>query len=171
MLTGTHINYYFICKRKLWFFVHDVQCEQDSDNVRLGRLQHEMSYSREKKEIELDNAGVLDWFDSARGIVHEVKKSDAMEESHEWQILFYLLHLKQKGLQIAEFEGDEGIIGEIDYPALKSKTTIILTPERQKTLENEILQGVENCITSAMPPETIKSKACRSCAYFELCYS
>jgi len=50
--TGTQINYYFVCIKKVWYFVHDIQMEQNSDAVYLGKLIHETSYEREKKEID-----------------------------------------------------------------------------------------------------------------------
>jgi CRISPR-associated exonuclease Cas4 len=31
--TGTHINYYHICHRKLWLFANNVQMEHNSDLV------------------------------------------------------------------------------------------------------------------------------------------
>jgi len=40
-MTGTHINYYFICQRKLYLFDHHVTMEHTSDLVDLGRLMHE----------------------------------------------------------------------------------------------------------------------------------
>jgi CRISPR-associated exonuclease Cas4 len=36
-ITGTHIAYAFICKRKLWLFAHGIQAEHESDAVRMGR--------------------------------------------------------------------------------------------------------------------------------------
>jgi len=34
-VTGSNINYYFICKRKLWLFAHSIQMEQESENQTL----------------------------------------------------------------------------------------------------------------------------------------
>jgi len=49
--TGTQINYYFVCKRKLWFFSHNMELESDSDLVHLGKLLHEHSCKRKLKEV------------------------------------------------------------------------------------------------------------------------
>ena len=38
--TGTQINYYFVCKRKLWLFSHNMELESESDLVHLWRLLH-----------------------------------------------------------------------------------------------------------------------------------
>ncbi|MCX8009875.1 MAG: CRISPR-associated protein Cas4, partial [Ignavibacteria bacterium] len=32
-ITGTHIQYFFVCHRKLWLFAHNIQLEQESDEV------------------------------------------------------------------------------------------------------------------------------------------
>jgi CRISPR-associated exonuclease Cas4 len=42
--TGVQINYYFVCKRKHWFFSHDLNMEHSSDLVLLGKLVHESRY-------------------------------------------------------------------------------------------------------------------------------
>lgn len=170
MLTGTHINYYFICHRKLWLFSHGVQCEMESDAVRMGKHIHETSYQREQKEIDIDGTVVLDWFDAKRGIVHEVKKSDKMETAHEWQILYYLYYLKQKGMTIAQVEGEDGINGELNYPTLRSKKTVILTAEREQELTQTILPTIEIILAKEEMPGTQEWKVCRTCSYCELCY-
>jgi CRISPR-associated exonuclease Cas4 len=58
--TGTEVGYYLICQKKLWWFHHGIQMEQESDRVKMGRLVHEKSYERKKKEISIDNKIVLD---------------------------------------------------------------------------------------------------------------
>ncbi len=62
--------------------------EQDSDRVRMGRLVHEESYARRRKELNIDNRFVLDWRED--GITHEVKLTDKKERAHEMQLLYYL---------------------------------------------------------------------------------
>ena len=52
-INGTQINYYFICKTKLWLFSHNIQLEQ-SENVKLGKILHEDSFKREKEYL-IDN--------------------------------------------------------------------------------------------------------------------
>lgn len=52
--TGSQINYYFICKRKLWLFSHNIELEPESDLVKLGKLLHENRYKRRMKEVQVD---------------------------------------------------------------------------------------------------------------------
>ena len=56
--TGSQINYYFICKRKLWLFSHNIELEPESDLVKLGKLLHENSYRRKLKEVQVDRIKV-----------------------------------------------------------------------------------------------------------------
>ena len=86
--TGTQINYYFLCKKKLWYFSHDIAMEHTSDAVYLGKLIHETSYEREKKEIDIDGTVKIDFIGKDR-VIHEVKKSDAVEEPHIWQLKYW----------------------------------------------------------------------------------
>lgn len=162
MLTGTHINYYFICKRKLWLFSHGVQMEQTSDTVLLGKLIDESSYERKDKAIDIDGNIVIDWIDDKEGVLHEVKKSDSMEESHTWQVLYYLWYLKQKGVDLVK--------GKIDYPKLKQNVEVTLTPDREEEL-TKIMHQVEQVVNRPDPPERIHKKFCRTCSYFDLCWS
>jgi CRISPR-associated exonuclease Cas4 len=54
-ITGTLYSYYFVCKRKLWYSAHNIDMEQESDNVLIGRLIDENSYVREDKSILIDS--------------------------------------------------------------------------------------------------------------------
>ena len=55
-ITGTAINYLYICQRKLWFYRHHLEMEHTSEKVDLGKHLHEKSYPREKRrEWDIDN--------------------------------------------------------------------------------------------------------------------
>ena len=34
-ITGVMVYYYFVCKRKLWYFSNEIQMEGDNENVQL----------------------------------------------------------------------------------------------------------------------------------------
>jgi CRISPR-associated exonuclease Cas4 len=177
-ITGTHINYYFVCKRKLWLFGRGLTMEQTSDTVLLGKLIDESSYERKDKGIDIDNTIVIDWVDlpasgragDTQAVLHEVKKSDSMEDAHIWQVLYYLWYLKQKGVKIAELQnGKIGLRGEIDYPKLKQKVEVILTPEKEGELKT-IMSDIEHIHQQEQPPDRINKRFCKTCSYFELCW-
>lgn len=84
-ITGTHFNYYQVCKRKLWLFANGINFEHTSDLVFEGKLIHEDSYpqrSEKYEEIELDGIKV-DYYDAKSKVVHEIKKSNKVEKAHE----------------------------------------------------------------------------------------
>jgi len=151
--------------------MHGVECETESDAVRMGRFIHQSSYEREEKEIDIDGTIVLDWFDAKNKIVHEIKKSDTMEEAHQWQILYYLWYIKEKGLIIARSENEDGIKGELNYPTLRTKKTIILTAEKEEQLTKTIFADIEKIKFLEYIPLPVEWKVCKFCSYCELCHS
>lgn len=85
--TGTHINYYFICHRKLWLFANSIQMEHTSDTVYEGKLIHEETYpqrSTKYEEVQIGGAKI-DFYDAKNKIIHEIKKSPKLHEAHLWQ--------------------------------------------------------------------------------------
>lgn len=162
-MTGTQINYYFLCHRKLWLFTNKIDMEQNSDIVALGKFISESTYQRESHEIEIStdkDSIVLDFYDSKKKLIHEVKKSDKMEELHIWQVKFYISVLEDKGI--------EGVTGEIDYPKLREKIKVELTENDRRELLS-IRKEIESIISEKVIPDVIK-KPCQKCSYYDLCY-
>ena len=159
-MTGTQINYYFLCHRKLWLFVNNIEQEQTSDIVSMGKFISETTYQREEHEIKIDDI-VLDFYDKKNKIIHEVKKSDKMEDTHIWQVKHYINVLDEKGV--------EGVTGEIDYPKLKQKIKVELTPFDKKRLK-EIEKEIINIVSLPSPPPVINKSFCKKCSYYDLCY-
>ena len=157
--TGTEVGYYFVCHKKLWWFAHGVQMEQESDRVKLGKLAHEESYARQKKEINIDDKIVLDWRED--GVIHEVKLTDKMEQAHEFQLLYYLYYLKLKGV--------EGLRGRIDYPKLRTTQEVELTAGKEKELR-AALEEMARLVAAEHAPKVEFMRICRSCSYAELCW-
>lgn len=88
-ITGVMIYYYFVCKRKLWYFIHEISMEAENENVMLGKLLDENSYQRGDKHINIDNVINIDFIKEHKEL-HEVKKSRAIEEAGIWQVKYYL---------------------------------------------------------------------------------
>jgi len=97
-VTGTHIWYYFICKREVWLMVHQIAPDQEDENIDLGRFINEHTYQRNKQEITIGNIKV-DRIRREDGqlIIGEVKKSSTFLESARYQLLHYLRTLKETG--------------------------------------------------------------------------
>lgn len=163
-MTGTQIAYYFLCKRKLWLFSRNIDMEQTSDTVAMGKFISESTYEREKHEIHIyddEDEIVLDFYDDKTKTIHEVKKSDKMEETHIWQVKFYISVLEKKGI--------EGVTGEIDYPKLREKVKVVLTEQDKEELI-KIKSIIKRIISQETAPAVINKPFCKQCAYYELCY-
>lgn len=134
--------------------------EQNSELVELGKILDETSYIREKKSILIDNTINIDFIKN-NTVIHEVKKTRAIEEAGEWQIKYYIYYLEQKGVKNIE--------AVVDYPLLKQKREIFLTEEDRKILKN-IIEQIKKTMTEERPQKTINNKICKKCAYYDFCY-
>jgi len=95
-ITGTIVNYYFHCKRQCYLFANRINLEDNSEDVRIGRVLHEIKAKDGKNtEIKYENM-VLDKISSK--YIEEYKKSDSDTEAARMQLLFYLKNLKEKGI-------------------------------------------------------------------------
>lgn len=159
-ITGMMIYYYFICHRKLWYFVNEINMEQNSDLVSIGKLLDETTHSREKKGIMIDNTINIDFIKNG-AVLYEVKKTKSIEEAGIWQLKYYMYYLEKKGVQ--------NISGKIDYPLLRETKEIELDDDDRKVLEN-IEKNIEDIINQDKVPPCINAKICKQCAYYDLCY-
>ncbi len=159
--TGTQVNYYFVCKRKLWYFSNDLSMEHNSDNVSIGKQIHEESYKRKNKEIMIDDKIAVDFLGD-QGVINEVKKSNSIEEAHKFQILYYMYYLKQKGV--------ENLKGIIRYPKMREKLEIKLDRKAESDLL-DVLENIGEILERDKPPAIEKSRSfCKKCSYYELCW-
>ena len=163
-ITGTHFNYYQVCKRKLWLFANGINMEHTSDLVFEGKLIHEDSYpqrSEKYEEIEMDGIKV-DFYDPKRKVIHEIKKSNKVESAHEWQLKYYIYVFERNGI--------EGVTGILEYPALRKTKEVALDDiDKAKILEMEA--DMQRVISDENCPPLQKKGICRNCSYFDFCYS
>lgn len=159
-LTGVMVYYYKVCKRKLWYFAHEIQMEQDNENVKIGKILDEESYKRQNKHINIDNVINID-FIQTKGILHEVKKSKKIEEASILQVKYYLYYLKERNVT--------GVKARIDYPLLKQTLDVELSIEDEEEIKL-VLAQIHTIIENTLPPEIKIIKICKSCAYYDLCY-
>lgn len=163
LFTGTHVNYYIICSTKLWLFTHQLSMESQSQNVKIGKFIHETSYSREKKDVIIDNKIGIDFIrEGDKLIVCEVKKSKRMEKAHRYQLYYYLYYLQK-------VKGIENVEGRILYPTRKETETIAFDEEIIGEIER-VLKEIRKITSLPAPPKPIYKKYCRKCAYFEFCW-
>ena len=171
-ITATHINYYHICHRKLWLFSNGINMEHTSEIVADGKLLHETSYpQRADKYREIDISathnnqielfGKIDFYDAKAKIIHEIKRSEKMEDAHEWQVKFYIYLL--------ELNGIEGVTATLEYPKLRITKEVSLSFVDKEYLKVMFVKIAELMESETCPPR-ISSKICKSCSYYELCY-
>ena len=159
-ITGLMVYYYEVCKRKLWYFINDIQLEENNSNVILGKLLEENSYTRDEKKINIDGVINIDFIHSKK-ILHEIKKSNSIEPASILQVQYYLYYLEKKGLV--------GLKGILDYPLLKQTVEVNLTDSDRENLENIII-GIKEILGKESPPTLEKKNICKKCAYFDLCF-
>ncbi|GCF92690.1 CRISPR-associated protein Cas4 [Enterococcus florum] len=159
-ITGNMINYYFVCPRKLWLFSQGLQYEEENENVQLGKLLDTGSYKDKRKQVMFDGTINIDFLESWK-VLHEVKKSRAVEPAAIWQLRYYLYYLREKGIPVEK--------GYLDYPKLRERVEVTLNDEESEELGN-IISDIEKTISQEISPSVEKKKICTKCAYYEYCF-
>ncbi len=161
---GVHVLYYFICKRKLWFYANRITMEHESELVEIGRY-IELFYKEDKKVREkfiIDKISP-DILESKNEyvLVYEIKKSSRLKDAAEWQLKYYLWFLnKFKGINVK---------GKLIIPEHSETYNVELDKNDIKILKN-ILKDIRRIIREKNPPPPVKKSYCRTCAYNLLCY-
>lgn len=159
-ITGVMVYYYFVCEKKLWYFIKNINMEQNSELVSMGKLIDESTYRREKKNILIDETINVDFLKDWK-IIHEVKKSRKIDIASKWQLKYYIWILRGKGVDIKK--------GIIDYPLIRKREDVFLSQEDISEL-NIVLENIKYISSLKLPPLGHKKTICRKCAYYELCY-
>ena len=159
MVTGTLIGYYFVCKTKLWLHANRINLEDNSEDVRIGKVLHEIN---ETKVDEVSFEGIkVDKI--TKDYVVEVKKSDSDIEAAKWQLLYYLYILKQKGIEkkgrLEVFEKNRQDRKRFEF---------VLDMENEIKLK-EILDNIEQLINSPIPPKPKLEKKCKRWILSNIC--
>ncbi len=160
-ITGVMVQYYKACKRKLWFFANQINMNYDDENIEIGRIIHENSYSDERKNIIIDDTIAIDFIKKeGEHLIFEVKKSSKLKIPALYQLYYYLWYLKKnKGININ---------GMLVYPKEKRKEEISLTPEIENEIEF-IVNDIPKILESKIPPKAENRKYCKRCSYYEFC--
>ncbi|GAB6101731.1 CRISPR-associated protein Cas4 [Thermococcus atlanticus] len=159
-ITGVMVQYYFTCKRELWFFSRGLNFDFENEDMLIGRLIHEGSQERGWREILLD--GIKLDAVKRRGSIEvvEIKKSSKLEEPARWQLKYYLYYLRRAGVKAR---------GVVAYPKEGRRETVELSDEDAETLENAF-DEIKRVISLEHPPEAEKKPYCRKCSYRDFCW-
>ena len=158
----TYVWYYYICRREVWLMSHHVKPNEDDKNVEIGRVLHENSYVRNKKEISLPGMK-LDVVTTEDGqtVVGEIKKSSRSLKAARMQLLYYLYKLRENKVDAK---------GRLYFPREKKTLDVNLDSASITEIEDAIYE-IRNIIRRPTPPKPEKIRFCRNCAYRELCWS
>jgi len=158
-VSGIKVNYYFVCKRKLWLFSKGLGLEGSSERVALGKLLHLYSYPKEKKrELLINNTIRIDELTNLE--IKEIKLSSKLEDAAKWQVYYYLYYLKRLGIERN---------GTVSFPKERKILKLELTQEIEEKVER-VIKAVKEIENLPKPPKAEKKPYCKSCAYYELCF-
>ena len=163
-INATLIDIYMICKRELWLHANGIRFEQTSDLVYDGKLIHEESYplrSSKYEEIEIDGIKV-DYYDTKNKVIHEIKRSNKIEQAHEWQLKYYMYVFEQHGVT--------DVKGILEYPTLRKTQAVVLSDVDRDRIK-EIIADIDMIISSDECPPIQKKGICKSCSYYEFCFT
>lgn len=159
-ISGMLYSYYFVCRRKLWYSAHNIDMEQENDNVLIGRLVDENSYNREDKSILIDETINIDFI--RKNVIHEIKKSNRFDEIAINQAKYYIYYLKKLNMEVEK--------ALVDYPLLKLKEEVFLSDDDAAEIEGNLAE-IQRIISSEKPPEQFPSRSiCGKCAFYDLCF-
>jgi len=138
--------------------------EYTSDIVAEGKLIGETScQDRSGKYTELEIEGIkIDFYDTKNKVIHEVKKSDTLEEAHLAQVKYYLYIREKKGIH--------GCTTIIEFPKLRQRQVVEWENEDLKKVKvwiseaNQIIHQ-PNCLP------LIHKSICKKSSYFDFCYA
>lgn len=160
-VNGTLINYYIHCERQCWLLGNRINLEENSEEVRIGRILHSLKLEKQKHtEVSIDSIKIDKITDD---YLLEIKKSDADVNAVYWQVMFYLKILKEKGVE------RKGKIEFIEKNKQDKKIIYVDYDKNENKLE-EIISEVKELQSKKTPPEAVYEKKCKKCAYFEYCF-
>lgn len=133
-------------------------------NVALGKQLTENAYNRRpKKWKELDLGHIkIDHFDPSTRTVHEIKKTPRLEKAHVAQVKYYLAEMEKLGIP--------DVKGLIEYPKQRKTTSVSLGADDRERVKDWIEQ-VEEIVSREACPTLVPKSYCKSCAYYDFCYS
>lgn len=158
-VTGVMVQYYIACKRELWFFANQINMNYNNDDISIGRLIHEKSFSREKKNINLGDIA-FDFINTGdKNVIFEIKKSSKLEEPVRYQLYYYLWNAKKMGKEME---------GMLVYPEERKREKLTLTQEKEEEIDG-IIEDIQIVISQPLPPQVVIKPYCKRCTYYELC--
>lgn len=160
--TGTMVNYYKVCQRKLWFFGRYIGFEKFDENVKIGKYIHESTFFNERRSIQLDEIAIDAILENGNTIILEIKKSPKLLNSLKYQLYYYLWYLKHHK------NASNISIGYLVFPKYRKIFEVKLNENIEKEIE-KIIEDIPKIISLPIPPPPIEKSYCKKCSYYDFC--
>lgn len=157
-VTGVMMQYYFVCKRELWFVSRNIEIDRENRTVVRGTRVDDTAYAEKRQNLHLGMIS-LDLLDDGRII--EVKPSSILTEPAKMQLSYYLWFLSR----VAGVDRD----GVLAHPKERKREPVELTTERIEKVESAI-RGIYDIVNQEQPPKAEEKPYCDSCAYHDFCW-
>lgn len=163
-INATLINLYNVCKREMWLHANGIRFEHTSDLVYEGKLIHEESYpQRSDKYVEIELDGIkVDFYDPKNKVIHEIKKSNKVEQAHLWQLKYYIFVFERNNIK--------DVTGILEYPTLRKTERVELNDDDRSKIHDFELD-IQHIIESDDCPPLAKKSICRNCSYYDFCFA
>jgi CRISPR-associated exonuclease Cas4 len=154
------MQYYKACTRELWFFAHQINMNFENDDISIGKLLHNKSYDRQKRNIVFGDVV----FDLVRKqddlFIVEIKKSSKLPEPALYQLYYYIFLAEKAGTKAR---------GILAYPSERKSERVELTDEIRAELKRAESE-IPEIVSSPYPPKAEKKRYCKHCTYYNLCW-
>lgn len=136
-----------------------INLEDNSEEVRIGRVLHENKNNSDKSEVEIDNIKTDKITDK---YIVEYKKSDADLQAVIMQVKYYMYILNQKGIKKD---------GKIEvFENKQNKKVHYIENDEEINVEIETLKkNIEDLYNMKVPPKQTSENKCKKCAYHDYC--
>ena len=137
-----------------------INLEDNSEEVRIGKVLHENKNNSENSEVEIENIKTDKITDK---YIVEYKKSDADLQATIMQVKYYMYILNQKGIR------KDGKIEVFEKNKQNNKMHYIENNEQINEEIEDLKKKVENLYNMPIPPKQEKENKCKKCAYNDYC--
>jgi len=141
---GIKVNYWVVCKRKVWLYAKGLKRKPLSDGVTLGKLLPERAYSDlPRRELLIDDFITVDLIEHENKVL-EVKHLQKLIEAARLQVACYLLYLRWLGA------GE--LVGKLRFSKERCREEVRLRPELEAQVV-EALRDIQRIEQLPSPPE------------------
>jgi len=154
VITGTLIWYSKVCPREVWYMARQVTPFEGHSKLEKGRAIHKIY--EDKLPLSLEGMKI-DAFRKEDRTVIEIKSSSKHVESAIAQTNYYLYRLNEVGLKCE---------GEVFVPKKDERFRVKLDEE----MARKDMEEVRRIVEQESPPQRVRIRFCKGCAYKDLCW-